>query len=430
MSENTSKTPVRYDSRMLKKWLDLLEDFPFLSQLGAPRLCAAVYYPIALLKMRLSEHSFEDFDAVELSILRFCGAGVCTAEAICRWMGISSCRYVEDRLSLLCAEGLLQPGTYRPTPLGLESLEQGQKKQICTTEQIFQADGVMGILLPREFQKRTDKLLPRGETRSYPHLMHSDQIAEDTIRAAIQGEDKVRAYKDYRKDILHVNVEQVQAIRFVELRYMLVLMVRFEGTAPLVFLPRYQREKRDAGRAFGDAPLYLPRSLVSRLPELAGQARAIPDSELAGLTDLCDMVEEATALVTPEDVCNWMEANTAFQVRGCPLEGGHRLCPRLTWRGPGAPIHPLDMELMAAAGGRGPRPVELSVRVPGGQRSARFVRLTVWPTADRLPPEATILAEGWSANCATWLKGRRAYSYSEFQALIARGKEPENHGEE
>ena len=430
MSGNMPEAQVRYDSRMLKKWLDLLEDFPSLSGLGAPRLCAAVYYPIALLKMRLSEHSFEDFDAVELSILRFCGAGVCTAEGICRWMGINSRRYVEERLALLCAEGLLQPGTYRPTPLGLESLARGQKKQNYSTEQIFQADGVMGILLPREFQRRTDKLLPRGETRSYPHLMHTDEIAEDAIRAAIQGENKVRAYKDYRKDILNVNVEQVQSIRFVELRYMLVLMVRFEGTAPLVFLPRYQREKRDAGRAFGDAPLYLPRSLTARLPELAAQARAIPDSELAGLTGLCDMVEKENALASPEDVCSWMEANTAFQVRSCPLEGGHRLRPRLTWKGPDAPIHPQDMELMAAAGGKGPRPVELSVGVTGERGATRFVRLTVWPAADRLPPEAAVLAEGWSANCAAWLKGRRAYSYPEFQDLIARGKESESNGEE
>lgn len=430
MSENKPEARVRYDSRMLKKWLGLLEDFPSLSRLGAPRLCTTVYYPIALLKMRLSEHSFEDFDAVELSILRFCRAGVCTAEGICQWMGINSRRYVEEHLALLCAEGLLQPGTYHPTPLGLESLNLGQKKQSYSTEQIFQADGVMGILLPREFQKRTDKLISRSETRSYPHLMHTDEIAEDTIRAAIQGENKVRAYKDYRKDILNVNVEQVESIRFVELRYMLVLMVRFEGTAPLVFLPRYQREKRDAGRPFGDAPLYLPGSLVPRLPELAGQARVIPDIGLTGLATLCDMVEEENTQTAPEDVCGWMEANTAFQVRSCPLEGGHRLCPRLTWKGPDAPIHPQDMELMAAAGSREPRPVELSVSVTGGRGGARFARLTVWPTADRLPPEAAVLAEGWSANCAAWLKGQRAYSYPEFQNLIARREELKSNGEE
>ena len=47
MSGNMPEAQVRYDSRMLKKWLDLLEDFPSLSGLGAPRLCAAVYYPIA-----------------------------------------------------------------------------------------------------------------------------------------------------------------------------------------------------------------------------------------------------------------------------------------------------------------------------------------------------------------------------------------------
>ena len=56
-----AETNLMYASGTLKKWLEILEDMSALEQLGPLQLCSTVYYPIALLKMRLEEYSYEDF---------------------------------------------------------------------------------------------------------------------------------------------------------------------------------------------------------------------------------------------------------------------------------------------------------------------------------------------------------------------------------
>lgn len=420
-----AETGVLYESGMLKKWLNILQDIPALTQLGAPTLCATVYYPIALLKMKLLEYSYEDFDAVEQAILRFCSVGVNTPAALCRWMGLPSQRYVSERLALLTAENLLRGG--QPTQLGKDSLAEGRKKQLHDGEQIFQADGILGLLLPKEFQKQLDHLKARGETRHFPHLMHSDAIAEETIRASIQGQDKLRAYKEYRKDILNVNVEQVQSVRFHELRYMLVLLVQFKGTgAPLVFLPRYQRDRQAGGRFYSDAPLFVPQTLAKRVPALAAGAKTVPDADLEHLIRLCAMLKESVAAVQPQDVSRWLEENTAFMAPVCVWQG-ERLCVQLNVK-PNALFAPLDLELMAAAAQAKPCPVELALALPTENGGVYHTRLTVWSTAGRLIPEAAELAAGWAAKSFLWLKNKKPRTRDEIQDMLLEQEEDHERG--
>lgn len=411
---------VRYESGMLKKWLNILQDMPALAKLGTPVLCATVYYPIALLKMRLAEYSYEDFDAVELSMLRFCAAGINTPAGLCRWMCLPSQRYAAERLAMLTAENLLQNGV--PTPLGQDSLRLGRKKQLYNTEQIFQADGILGLLLPREFQKRLDLLKARSETRFYPHLMHSDAIATETIVAAIQGEEKIRAYKRYRKDILNVNVEQVDSIKLSELRYLLALLVQFDAAAaPVVFLPRHEFDRKQGDRFYSDVPLFLPQSLAKLLPDLAGDVGTVPDAALAQMVRLCAMLREDIADVQPQDVQQWLEAETAFTVADCAWQDG-RLYVRLNVKEETL-FSPLDLELLAAAGQSAPCPVELPLLLPTANGGSYRKYLTVWPLAGTLPPEAGTLAARWAAQSHTWLKSKAPKTYSEWQALLQKEQE-------
>lgn len=416
---------INHESGILRKWQNILRGHPEIAALGTPLVCATVYYPIALLKLKMLEYSFEDFDEVELSILRFCAAGINTPEGLCRWMGLPSKRYVDERLALLTAEGLLQNG--KLTELGAESLKIEQKKRLYDAEQIFQADGILGLLLPRAYQRRSDQLISRHETKGkYPHLMHSDEIAEETIRNVIQGEEKLRAYKDYRKSILNVNVEQVQSIRFHSLKYMQVLLVRFpESKSPLVFLPHY----RDG--VLSDEPLYIPGSLAARLPAMAKDRPVIPDSSLGNLIRLCAML--MANCVTLENACQkngrslsgeikkWVEQNTVFSVADHGWKDG-RLRLRLDWGRKDATMQPLDLELMAAAGEKTLCPVELSTSVYPAEGNEQKLLITAWPSAGKLPPEATEMAEKWPSRCREWLR-KKTYTYEELQELLKKERE-------
>lgn len=409
-----------YESGMLKKWLNILQDTPELAALGTPTLCATVYYPIALLRMKLMEYSYEDFDTVEQALLRFCAAGVSDPAGLCQWMGLPSKRYVTQRLALLTAEGLLSGG--KPTELGLKSLQEGHKVLLYDTEQIFQADGVLGLLLPREFQKQTDLLKRRSETRQFPHLMHTDAIGEESIRSAIQGQEKLRAYKEYRKDILNVNVAEVSSIQFVELRYMLVLLAQFKGLpAPLVFLPRHEQERKAGERFYSDVPLYLPRRAAQRMQSLAKAAAIVDEDKLDLLSYLCTLLNKEFAAISPQDVQKWMEEHTAFRVPACSWQDG-RLCLYLDAK-PDAAFTPLDMELMAAAAHPVPCPVEVELVLPTPNGGSSHTRLAVWPRAGALPPEAAELARHWTERSHVWLKNKAPRPLAALQMLLESDKE-------
>jgi len=403
---------VIYASGTLKKWLEILEDMPTLAQLGPFQLCSTVYYPIALLKMRLEEYSYEDFDAVELSLLRFCSVGIHTPDKLCQWMGLPSQRYVSERLSILTAEGLLNNGQL--TSLGRDSLQLGKKKQLYDAEQLFQADGILGLLLPKEYQQWIDRLESREQTKkTYPHLMRSDSIAIDLIRSTIQGPEKIRNYKRYRKSVLNVNVEQVQDVRFSELKYLRVLLLKLQGAdVPLVFLPH--RKVKNDSRTQSSAPLYLPQSLTSRLPTLAQMAEVVPDTCLNSLTEMYELLHQETAALPLKTVQACLEERTAYTIPQCIWQDG-RLMVTLDYQQK-TNLSPLDLELMAAAGSGMPMPVEVDVKLPSPKGNGEFYQhLTVWPVAGNIPQEAAILAQGWLKKSDGWLRGaKRMCSYSEL----------------
>lgn len=414
---NTDEKKTIYESGMLRRWLNICHRFPSLSDLNPPVLCATVYYPIALLEMEMQEYSFEDFDAIELTLLRFCAAGINRPEELCRWMGLTSLRYVTKRLGLLTAEGLMQNGQL--TELGEESLQDGRKIQFYDTKQIFQADGIFGLLLPKEYQKRTEALKDRKETRSYPHLMRSDSIAEETILDAIKGYDKIQNYKRYRKSILNVNVDKVLSIEFSELKYLPVLLTQFESeSCPIVFFPRRVHNQKTGKTLYTDDPLYLSQQMADWLPEMADNCEIVQDSQFGILMEMCDMIQEDLNEVNDQDVQNWMENNTAFRVPNCFWEEDGRLCVELDVKEGDVSFTPLDLELMAAAAQPDWCPVELFVALPRGNGNMYKRYITVWPKPGSLPPEAEYLAAHWSDRSHIWLKEKKNHSWEDIKNLL------------
>lgn len=264
--ETTDKQKSR---NSVAKWLQICEQQPELARLfkKASRVATA-YYPIVRLEMKLLEYSFEDFNAVELSILRFFSCGITTAEGISKWMGLDSSRYIDERLALLQAEGLIDKAKGTVTKLGLDSLKVGMKKKLHDTAQVFQADGVTGILIPKESQIRDMHLVERERTaRLFPIIAHTEEIAVRNISDAIKGEDKIQNYKRYRKSILHVNVEDIIDIKLRDIKYAKAFLVWCDdfGNVPLVFLPYFKPgEVMDMHHC--DMPLFIPEKMEERLP--------------------------------------------------------------------------------------------------------------------------------------------------------------------
>lgn len=380
------------------KWLAIREQLGELSNLGPPQALMTVYYPIALLRMKLEEYSFEDFNAVERSILRFFAAGVTTAEEICRWMALPSARYIQERIALLRVEGLLDGDSL--TALGRESLALGQKEVLYDGEQIFEADGLLGLLLPREYQIREERLIDRRGTVPWiPHLAHSESIAFHTIREAIEGEEKIRGYKRYRKSILNVNVRQITDIEVEGVKYTKALLAWFQRGGPLVFFPMHKLGER----GHCDMPLFLPESLDSALPELSRQVELTKDERLDALSYLYNMALLEQRKQPLEGMAEWLRENTTFRMVEAEEADGKAVFT-LDFEETEL-FSALELEILAAMGAVDcpvEEEMELDVEVGNGQVGTRTVRKrvrrTIWPKAAHASPRLERLAKVWNAH--------------------------------
>ena len=111
---------------------------------GRIELFTEVYYPIAVLEIEMRETTFENFDLIPLSVMKFVDAGVRDPEGIAGLMGLSP-GYVQKVLDLLMGYGYLcEDGL---TKLGQYSLQMEQKISQNTVKQKFQADALTGDLL-------------------------------------------------------------------------------------------------------------------------------------------------------------------------------------------------------------------------------------------------------------------------------------------
>lgn len=223
---------------------------------------APVYYPIAMVEMQLLEHTFEDFETVQLAVLRLVGLGIREPGLIATTLGLSA-GYVEKVLHLLTGFGHLRDGAL--TPLGQESLNQGKKITQHETMQTFQVDALNGtaLKLPKTV---TEKALAELDdtTARIGHLGYLEGISEDVIRGQLEGSQGME-YIYHNADILHANVSGIRDVRCTELRFAQSYLLKLAGqTVPIVFAKRYDKTKKVLRERFSWQPYSVSNDQVAQ----------------------------------------------------------------------------------------------------------------------------------------------------------------------
>lgn len=101
----------------------ILKTYPTLSVADVDAFIP-VYFPIALVEIDTVEESFEDFEVIELTVLKLVSLGVETSHEISELLAIDE-KYVKRVLKLLIGYGHIKNN--KITEIGLRSLERGQK---------------------------------------------------------------------------------------------------------------------------------------------------------------------------------------------------------------------------------------------------------------------------------------------------------------
>ena len=102
---------------------------------------APIYYPIAMIEVDLNERSFEDFEAIQLIVLKLYALGLNTPEKIANAAGLNS-NYVRRMLKVLAGYGHIADG--KVTELGKESITKGKKIELKRTASRFQVNALNG----------------------------------------------------------------------------------------------------------------------------------------------------------------------------------------------------------------------------------------------------------------------------------------------
>lgn len=210
-------------------------------------LFCPIYYPIALLRVAVEEKSFENYESVPKSILRFFEAGVTDTEVIADSMGLSR-NYVLSLSEMLRSYGHIDAGG-NITPLGKQSLEQDQKIRNRLVTQKVHVDALNGTLL------RMDERLVSGSITDAENgvsgIHYLPGISGMTFESLEQQlQNNYESFIRSRRGILNTNADLIRSAEFVSLEYAVSYLVKLRRfPEPLVFSKRcdysgYDKKKK------------------------------------------------------------------------------------------------------------------------------------------------------------------------------------------
>lgn len=215
----------------------------------------SVYYPIAIVEMSLDEMTFEDFDAVQLPILRLFSLGQTKSQDIADLMGLSP-NYVYRVLNLLRGYGLIDDNGV--TELGSQSLEQEKRITKARTLQIFQVDALNGNLIRIDNTILDSVLIDKKHTNvRIGHLDYLEGITFDSVNQQISQNygDLIRK----KSSILHTNVLAINDVKCLEIKYARSMMIKFCGcNEPIIFTKRINQKERVFSKRFSWQPFSVP----------------------------------------------------------------------------------------------------------------------------------------------------------------------------
>lgn len=209
---------------------------------------AMVFYPVALVDVEAEERSVEDFDAVQLTILKFFATGL-SGEDIAALTGLTPEYVAQIKNMLVNVYGhIAADGTI--TPLGIESIQREKNVQIKYSKRNIYVDAITLAVIP--YKQHLDETIfyekPDAHEFNVGVMAYPDGITEEALEARLRGEGVLDDEEDttYDKIIgardIHVNISSIRKLKCLKLRYAIACMLMLDGCkAPIVFGRRFSR---------------------------------------------------------------------------------------------------------------------------------------------------------------------------------------------
>lgn len=228
---------------------------------------ASVFYPIANIELEMQERTFEDFEPVQLAVLKLMNLGYKNPKVLSKLLGLNAI-YIGKIQKLLFGYQLIDDSD-NVTSLGKESLKANKKIQLVNTKQIFQLDPINGTLIKLDNAIQKDRFRAKGSlpTRvaiiDYPDFIDSDIIVSNVTN------DDFRSIMAQKNGILNTNVEKITSIKCLEVVYIKSYVVFLKGVEePLIFSKREDFTKIRASERYKWLPFSVPNEKTANVLSL------------------------------------------------------------------------------------------------------------------------------------------------------------------
>ncbi len=222
---------------------------------------APVYYPIAIVELRMREKTFEDFETVQLTVLKLVELGIQNPDILAQTLGLSV-GYVQKVLHLLRGYGHISGSGV--TALGQQSLQAEKKIVEKETMQKFQMDALNGTLLKMGQSVTENTLNDISETHwKIGHLDHIDGVPTKMLSDQLVGAN-CQQYLRQKTGILHTNVTAIREASCAGIQYAKAYLMKLTGLeCPIVFANRYDYRQKEIRDRFSWQPFSVESRLVA-----------------------------------------------------------------------------------------------------------------------------------------------------------------------
>lgn len=260
---------------------------------------APVYYPIAIVEMKLDEVTFEDFETVQYAVLNLISLGISDYDVIAKTLGLSP-NYVFKVIRLLNGYGHVDENGI--TQLGKDSIQVGQKIVKSQVWQKFQLDALNGTLLKIDQTVTENMLSSRDQTNiMIGHLNYMDGMPVREISAQLE-KNNIERYIYQKNGIINTNVISINDVKCTEVKYARGYLMKVRNCdEPIVFAKRYDSTKKDVKERFSWQPFGVKNKDVI---DKCGFEADIPfNSDIAKnyVTQLYDMLNERAKKVNLDE---------------------------------------------------------------------------------------------------------------------------------
>ena len=200
--------------------------------------------PVAMAEAMVKEHIVEDYDALELLVLRLYDAGFRDAETLASLSGMKSAMIERALNNEIFVYNHIDSETGEITEIGRQTLKENESDELenhvmYLTPRRFQVEAVTGTVIPSYLEEKTNYMSPVLEERVDGIVPQESVEQDEELKKEIN--ERLKEYKHL--DILNEGdtIRSVEELKTTQIFYRWAYLTRYRGMKfPMIALRGYK----------------------------------------------------------------------------------------------------------------------------------------------------------------------------------------------